>query len=103
VAASAAALAGGGTAIDEYANHQGPPLPAPVQQVETQPVEQDTDADPTPPPIAEAPPAPADEFAPTGAPDTSSAPPAFSPPPQGSEMGVAGGGPSSAGGSEFTP
>src|SRR5215207_3051991 len=27
VAASAAALAGGGTAIDEFANHQGPPLP----------------------------------------------------------------------------
>ena len=34
VAASAAALAGGGTAIDEFANHQGPPLPEPVQQVE---------------------------------------------------------------------
>src|SRR5687767_184992 len=30
VAASAAALAGGGTALDEFANHQGPPLPAPV-------------------------------------------------------------------------
>ena len=29
VAASAAALAGGGTAIDEFANHQGPPLPEP--------------------------------------------------------------------------
>ena len=34
VAASAAALAGGGTAIDEFANHQGPPRPEPVQQVE---------------------------------------------------------------------
>ena len=34
VAASAAALAGGGTAIDEFANHQGPPLPEPVQQVD---------------------------------------------------------------------
>ena len=35
VAASAAALAGGGTAIDEFANHQGPPRPATAQQVET--------------------------------------------------------------------
>ena len=34
VAASAAALAGGGTAIDEFANHQGPPRPEPVEQVE---------------------------------------------------------------------
>jgi len=31
VAASAATLAGGGTAIDEFANHQGPPLPEPAQ------------------------------------------------------------------------
>src|SRR5215217_1718117 len=32
VAASAAALAGGGTAIDEFGNHQGPPQAAPAQR-----------------------------------------------------------------------
>ena len=67
VAASAAALAGGGTAIDEFANHQGPPLPDPVQQVEAAPVKDETAVEPAPPP-AEAPPAEA-------APDPAPAPP----------------------------
>ena len=56
VAASAAALAGGGTAIDEFANHQGPPLPEPVQQVEAQPVKEESPVEPTLQPSAEAPP-----------------------------------------------
>ena len=74
VAASAAALAGGGTAIDEFANHQGPPLPEPVQQVEAQPVKDETPVEPAPLPPAEMPPAePAPEAAPT--------PPAPEPPP----------------------
>src|SRR5215218_5516095 len=56
VAASAAALAGGGTAIDEFANHHGPPLPEPVQQVEAQPVKEEVPLEPTPPPANETPP-----------------------------------------------
>jgi RNA polymerase sigma factor (sigma-70 family) len=127
VAASAAALAGGGTAIDEFANHQGPPRPDPVQQVEAAPVKDETAVEPAPPP-AEAPPAeaapdpapapppaaepeppppdPAAEFAPGGA----TAEPASTPPPQRqpppSSFAPAGSGPTggSAGGSgEFAP
>ena len=76
VAASAAALAGGGTAIDEFANHQGPPLPAPVQQVEAQPVKEEVPVEPTPPPAVEAPPT-------TPPPDPASpAPPEPAPPPR---------------------
>jgi RNA polymerase sigma factor (sigma-70 family) len=64
VAASAAALAGGGTAVDELANHKGPPRPEPVQRVESQPVKEEVAVEPvplppTPPPPAEVPPEPA--------------------------------------------
>jgi RNA polymerase sigma factor (sigma-70 family) len=39
VAASAAALAGGGTAVDQFAGHQGPPQPTPsAEQGEVKPV-----------------------------------------------------------------
>jgi RNA polymerase sigma factor (sigma-70 family) len=79
VAASAAALAGGGTAIDEFANHQGSPLPKPVQRVEPQPVKEEDSAEPAPP-AAEVPPAesaPSPEPAPPPAP----APEPASPPP----------------------
>ena len=124
VAASAAALAGGGTAIDEFANHQGPPLPDPVQQVEAQPVEQETPVEPVPTPTVEAPPAdsapapapevapeepapppppdPATEFAPaTVAPQPAAAPPEQQP---GTSFSPAGAGGGSAGGSgEFAP
>ena len=126
VAASAAALAGGGTAIDEFANHQGPPLPDPVQQVEAAPVKEETAVEPAPAP-AEAPPAeaapdpapapppapepeppppdPAAEFAP-GAATAEPAPtaPAQRQPPK-SSFAPAGSGPTggSAGGSEFAP
>jgi hypothetical protein len=54
VAASAAALAGGGTAIDEFANHQGPPLPAPVQRAEAEPVKEEIPVEAPAPPAAEA-------------------------------------------------
>src|SRR5215211_7042720 len=99
VAASAAALAGGGTAIDEFANHQGPPLPEPVQRVKAGPVKEEEPVEPAPPPAAEEvptepapapepatapspepppPPDPATEFAPSGG----SPEPAPPPPPQ---------------------
>jgi len=76
VAASAAALAGGGTAIDQFANHQGPPLPEPVQQVEAAPVKDETAVEPAPAPV-EAPPA---DAAP-GPPPAPPPPPAPEPPP----------------------
>jgi RNA polymerase sigma factor (sigma-70 family) len=80
VAASAAALAGGGSAIDEFANHQGPPLPEPVQQVEAQPVKEEVPLEPAPP-AAEAPPAdPAPAAPPAPAPAPEQPPP---PPPPG--------------------
>lgn len=105
VAASAAALAGGGTAIDEFANHQGPPLPAPVQQVDAQPVEAvapppvpepPAEVAPEPAPAAPAPepvpppPDPAAEFAPAGAepePATAGSFPPFAGPAGGSAGG----------------
>jgi RNA polymerase sigma factor (sigma-70 family) len=138
VAASAAALAGGGTAIDELGNHRGPPQPAQVE--ERMSAEQDEETkteaptDPSqphpspsdlPPVNAGAPPAPApapqpeppppppdpaNEFAPTGAPQAAnSGPPPADPPPQEGPISVAGGssgggGPGSPSGSgEFAP
>ena len=85
VAASAAALAGGGTAVDQFANHEAPPAPAP-QHVQPKPVKDEgpvtpepapeapavvepppaPEPDPPPAPPAE-PPRPADEFAPEAA------------------------------------
>ena len=127
VAASAAALAGGGTAIDEFANHQGPPLPEPVQQVEAAPVKDETAVEPLPPPAetpaADAapepgpappppaepeppPPDPAAEFAPGGAAPEPAATPPTQRQPQPSGFAPAGSGPTggSAGGSgEFAP
>jgi hypothetical protein len=79
VAASAAALAGGGTAIDEFANHQGPLRPEPVQQVEAEPVKEESAVEPAPPePSAEAPspePAPAPAPAPPPTPEPPPPPP----------------------------
>ena len=124
VAASAAALAGGGTAIDEFANHQGPPLPEPVRRVEPQPGKDDRPANPAPP-AAEAPPAdpapapppapapeeptpappppdPATEFAPAASAEPT--PPAPAPAPAPLQPTGGGGGGGSAGGSgEFAP
>jgi RNA polymerase sigma factor (sigma-70 family) len=49
VAASAAALAGGGTAVDQFAGHQGPPQPAPAaEQVEAKPVKEEVPVEPPP-------------------------------------------------------
>ncbi len=126
VAASAAALAGGGTAIDEFANHRGPPGPAPVEQVQAAPVKEEVAVEPAPVPPSEPPPAavapdpapeppvpaaapeppppdPAAEFAPGGAaPEPAAAPPPSRP----SSFAPAGSAPTggSAGGSgEFAP
>ena len=83
VAASAAALAGGGTAVDQFARHE-PPRPAPAAQtVEAEPVKDEVPVDPAPepPPVAEpqpvAPePAPAPTPAPAPAPEPPPPPPA---------------------------
>jgi hypothetical protein len=126
VAASAAALAGGGTALDELANHRGPPLPVAVEQAALEPVKEEipVDAAPAPPPATEPPPAepapapppapapaesvppppppdPANEFDPTGAaaPAVESQP-SDAPAPQPAEPGGGGGGP---GAGEFAP
>jgi RNA polymerase sigma factor (sigma-70 family) len=48
VAASAAALAGGGTAVDQFAGHQGPPQPPPAGQVEANPVKEEAPVEPPP-------------------------------------------------------
>jgi anti-sigma factor RsiW len=48
VAASAAALAGGGTAVDQFAGHQGPPQPPPAEQVEANPVKEEAPVEPPP-------------------------------------------------------
>ena len=123
VAASAAALAGGGTALDELANHRGPPRPAAVEAQAEQPAHEPVSA-PTPvvetAPVAEpppaasepepAPPAPppdpvAAEFAPDGGSAAPAAPaPAPAPSPSGgfAPGGGSGDGASGAGG-EFAP
>ena len=92
VAASAAALAGGGSAIDEFANHQGPPRPGP--------------ADPPAPEPAPPPPDPSKEFAPgVGAVPAASEPsaPASTPAqPVGGEFRSSAGGGGGSGG-EFAP
>ena len=127
VAASAAALAGGGTALDEFANHdraaraaqvaqEQPPEPAaeaPEDPSVPLPAPPDTTSeppsapDPAPPAPAEPapappppPPSPADEFDPTGssAPSGSSAPPPAQPA-AASPAPAAGG----ASGGEFSP
>jgi RNA polymerase sigma factor (sigma-70 family) len=74
LAASAAALAGGGTAVDQLADHQGPPRPAAAQQAPVPTTEQ-TPTEPSP-----APPAPTTERSSITGPDTSPAPPREQPP-----------------------
>ena len=80
VAASAAALAGGGTAIDELANHRGPPRPAQVVEQPTGKDEEPNAEAPTDPSIPQPPPAAVpppigDEPAPAAAPAPEPAPP----------------------------
>jgi RNA polymerase sigma factor (sigma-70 family) len=93
VAASAAALAGGGTAVDQLANHHGPPQPTPAaEQVDAKPVKEEAAVDPAPAPaepvapVAEpapepAPSDPAPEPAPAPAPEPAPAPAPPPPPP----------------------
>jgi hypothetical protein len=131
VAASAAALAGGGTAIDGLANHRhptraaqseepgkppadeapaepAPPVVPPAAVPEEQPVAVPA---PTPAPAPEPepappPPDPANEFDPTGAAEPSSAPPPSPPPEPEPTFGPAGGGgdgSASGAGGEFAP
>ena len=104
VAASAAALAGGGTAVDQLAGHQGPPQaqPPPAEQVKAEPVKEEVAVEPAPPPdpvaVTEAapvteqapPPPPAAEPAPAPAPP---APPPPPPPPPDPANEFAPGGP----------
>ncbi len=84
VAASAAALAGGGTAVDQFANHQ-PPRPPPAEQTaEAKPVEDEIAVDPVPlpepKPVAEQPVATEPAPAPAPAPEPASPPPPPPPP-----------------------
>jgi RNA polymerase sigma factor (sigma-70 family) len=90
VAASAAALAGGGTAVDQLAGHQGPPQPQPPveqQRADAKPVKKETTAEPAPDPVADQVPAqpvpdPPPTTTPTPAPDPQPQPaPAPAPPP----------------------
>ena len=131
VAASAAALAGGGSALDELANHQGPPLPVAVEQAAPEPVKEGIPVDPAPappppaePPAAESapapppapapaesvppppPPDPANEFDPTGAAAPAEPQPGDAPAPQPAETGdapAASGGGGGPGAGEFAP
>jgi hypothetical protein len=124
VAASAAALAGGGTALDEFANHdraaraaqvvqeqppeppadppEDPSVPVPTAPPDVTAMEPPAPAPTEPPPAtqpepAPPPPSPANEFDPTGAP----APP---PPPESNEFsGPSGASAGGAGGREFSP
>jgi RNA polymerase sigma factor (sigma-70 family) len=116
VAASAAAVAGGGTAIDELANYQRPARAAQLEELPKEPAAEAPadpappvlppgtppdaapDATSTPPPApapeqepAAPPPDPANEFDPTGAPRPGSTLPPPAPPPPDGTIGVAGG------------
>ena len=124
VAASAAALAGGGTALDELANHRGPPQGAEVQQENDGSVKEEVSVEvaPTPPPPPEAPaapeppaapaepppaeppapePDPANEFMPAAA--APEPEPASAPPRERESSAPAAGGGSSGGSTEFAP
>jgi len=119
MAASAAALAGGGTAVDQFANHQRVSRTAQVREqhggrAAEQPQTTEAPTDPSPPllppsdpplptntdsaaesapqpePVAP-PPDPAAEFTPTGAAQQSSAAPPPTPPPQEGSTRLAGG------------
>ncbi len=81
VAASAAALAGGGTAVDHFAGHDPPHRAPQAQTVEAKPVQQETPVAPTPDPVAEQPVATTPAPAPTPAPSPAPAPAPSPPPP----------------------
>ncbi|HEX6653529.1 MAG TPA: sigma-70 family RNA polymerase sigma factor [Thermoleophilaceae bacterium] len=126
IAASAAALAGGGSALDEFANHDRAARAAQVAEEQPPGPPADAPKDPsapvptTPPPVAESPaqppesqpvqqpepepppppPSPANEFDPTGASAPAHEPPQRQPEPT---FAPAAGGGSTQGGGEFTP
>jgi hypothetical protein len=79
VAASAAALAGGGTAVDKFANHRGPLRAAQVEEPPRQPVAE-APADP-PPPVLPPPTPPDGAPEPTSEPVPPPEPEAAAPPP----------------------
>jgi RNA polymerase sigma factor (sigma-70 family) len=94
VAASAAALAGGGTAVDQLANHRGPPQPRQHQehrrQVDAKRVKEEVPItaaqvapvpEPAPQPPAQPPPDPAPAPQPAPAPPAPTPPPPPPPPP----------------------
>ena len=84
VAASAAALAGGGTAVDHFAGHEPPALSAQQQpQAKTEPVKDEIppQAAPEPPPPAPEPVAPEPAPPEPAAPEAAPAPPPPPPPP----------------------
>jgi len=90
VAASAAALAGGGTAVDQLANHRGPPQPRQHQEqrrhLEAKRVKEElpiraAQVAPAPQPPPQPPPQPAPDPAPTSAPAPTPAPAPAPPPP----------------------
>jgi RNA polymerase sigma factor (sigma-70 family) len=94
VAASAVALAGGGTAVDQLANHRGPPAPRTEQhekrrEVKAKPVKEEVPLRaaqipapaPSPQPQPQPTPDPAPAPAPTPAPAPAPAPPPPPPPP----------------------
>jgi RNA polymerase sigma factor (sigma-70 family) len=85
VAASAAALAGGGTAVDHFAGHGGarPAQTEQEQRVDATPVKEETDVETSPAPVADPAPAPV-QAQPEPAPQEPTAPqppPAPAPPP----------------------
>jgi RNA polymerase sigma factor (sigma-70 family) len=85
MAASAAAIAGGGTAVDHFAGHRGPPQPQPPperQQAKVKPVKEETRVETAQVPVAQqAPATPAPEPQPVPAP-TPAPTPAPAPAPQ---------------------
>ena len=81
MAASAAALAGGGTAVDQFAGHEPPRPPPSAQTVDAEPVKDEIAVDPAPaPPTVDEQPA-ATEPAPAPAPEPAPAPAPPPPPP----------------------
>ena len=90
VAASAAALAGGGSAVDQLANHRGPPRPEPGLQVQPQRGKDELPVAPTPPPSAEPAPSESPTARRAGAPVRSRARPP--PPDPAAEFTPSGGG-----------
>jgi RNA polymerase sigma factor (sigma-70 family) len=89
VAASAAAIAGGGTAVDQLANHRGPPQPRQQQEqrrpVQTKPVKEEVPIRaaqaPAPAPAPQQPAPPTPDPAPAPAPAPAPTPPPAAPPP----------------------